>query len=128
MFSDYIMVKVYNGSVSSYVWTMGDDSRERGYVFDYNKGLHMLTHRESRFLTAKKLSYRGRIIQPCCWRLPARVCVSVYLRSKATSRLEQRLQFKGCAACAESGALVAIVELGSGVFPERSREFFDLIN
>lgn len=40
-------------------------------------GLPMLTHRESRFLTAKKLSYRGRIIQPCCWRLPARVCGSV---------------------------------------------------
>ena len=39
-----------------------------GYVFDYNKGLPMLTHRESRFLTAKKLYYLRWIIQPCCWR------------------------------------------------------------
>ena len=33
---------LYNGSVSSYVWTMGDDSRERGYVFDYD-ALNRLT-------------------------------------------------------------------------------------
>lgn len=77
----------------------------------------MLTHRESRFLTAKKLPYRGGLFS---------LVVGGFQREFAEA-FEQRLQFKGCAACAESGGLVALVELGAGIFLERSREFFDLI-
>ena len=40
---------------------------------------------------------------------------------------KKRLQFEGSAACAESGGLITLVELGGGVFLECRCEFFDLI-
>ena len=77
----------------------------------------MLTHRESRFLTAKKLSYRGVLFS---------LVVGSFQREFAEA-FEQRLQFEGSAACAESGGLVALVELGAGIFQERGGKRFDLI-
>ena len=59
----------------------------------------MLTHRESRFLTAKKLSYRGVLFS----------LVVGGLQREFAEAFEQWLQFKGCATCAESGGLVALV-------------------
>ena len=77
----------------------------------------MLTHRESRFWQQRNCPIEGRLFS----------LIVGSLQREFAEAFEQRLQFEGSAACAESGGLVALVELGGGIFPERGNECFDLI-